>query len=200
MSIIPELLAQAIIVDRKSKKLAGELGARAHSMAQAARNEESPTRRRTVEALANHLNEQAGRLRFSPRPDDYEIAQKSLTEEISDELMQKGIESAVYLEDASNFHVGQNSILTHTAEYGSDLGWTFFFGRSPKRDYSLLVCKSLGETIRSYLVPSEVLVEHLEDGMPAEVDVYPAELNIPVFDADWVQYRHNWSPLEADSE
>lgn len=200
MSAIPELLAQAMIVDRKCKNMAGELGARAHSMAQAARKEDSPTRRRTIEVLANHLNEQAGKLRFSPRPDDYEMTQKSLTEEVSDELMKKGLQSTVYLEDDSNLRVGKSSVLAHEAEYGPEVGWTFFLGRSPSTDYSLFVCKSFGEIIRSYLVPSEVLVKHVEEGIPVEVDAYPAEVNIPVFDADWVQYRHNWSPLEADSQ
>jgi hypothetical protein len=186
---IPEILAQAIIVDRKCKQQAGELSHRAHQLAKQARKSDSGEQRRILEVLANHLNEQAGRLRFSPRPKDYELKQvnKSLAEELADDLMQKGL-NAVPTSD-STLAIEDCTATIFKSEYQPDnpIGWTFQITEIPDTDYTVLMCKALDDTVREYVIPTSDLMRKAQ----GDVEYLPSPMvvEVPVFDIDWMQYR-----------
>lgn len=192
--LIPEILAQAAIVDRKSKQQAGELSHRAYQLIKRAKESDSAEERRILEVLANHMNEQAGRLRFSPRPTDYELEQagKPLSSEVADELVQKGL-NAVPTSD-STLAVEDTSATILKSEYQPDnsIGWSFLLSEIPDTDYTVLMCKSLGRTVREYVLPTSELMKKAQGDV--EYLPSPMTVEVPVFDIEWLQYR-GWENL-----
>ena len=63
---IPELLAQAVLVDKRCKNHAAKCGMQAQKLAKEAQDCKTATDKRIKEVLANSLNEASGKLRYSP--------------------------------------------------------------------------------------------------------------------------------------
>lgn len=184
---IPELLAQAILIDKRCKRHARECGMHAQKLAQDAREDDSPTTRRIKEVLANNLNEMSGKMRYAPA--QQEPVKKSVSQIFINDVLSKGI-SDVFCDGESVVVNGLLGVL-FDAEYDPVAkGWQFDLTTAiDDANFVVLVCKSLGDMIRQYILSKSQVLQYTD--LDYEYAPIIGEVFVPVHDVDFLDYRDN---------
>lgn len=183
-----ELLAQAMLVDKRCKRHARECGIHAQKLAQDAREDTSGVSMRIKEVLANNLNEAAGKMRFNP-PKPEEVLKKSATDEFTADVLRKGIVDVVSNADSVVVNGQLGSILD--AEYDPiGKSWEFDLTLDDiEADFVVLVCKSVNGNVRRYVMKKGDISRHTFLDYQAAPVV--GRLEIPRHDVEFLDYRDN---------